>query len=171
MMVVVVMMMTMMMMVMMVMMMLMRMRMLMLIRNLTSKERLAQGGVVVVGPHLHGAQAARADASTRSGTVFHVTRLLTESECLGSTELCPLLELAQPLFTFLLVVLVLHLDIVLRETLGPVVGKELAVATIQDVHFGIGQLGILEVVDCPVTVTDKLCHAWGTEFRVFAVEH
>jgi hypothetical protein len=130
----------------------------------------AQRGVIWAGvKDTDGAETARTHAGAGGGTVLH-DALLAKGEGLGTVELCALLELAHALFTLLLVVLVVHLDVVLREALGAVAGKELAVATFEDVHLGEGELGVLEVVDGTITVADELGHARGTEFRVFTVE-
>lgn len=129
---------------------------------------MAQRGVVWAGiEDADSAEATRAHAVARGGAI-----LVTLTECVGlsAVELCTLLELAHALFAFLLVVLVVHLDVVLREALGAVASKEFAVATFEDVHLGEGELGVLEVVDSTVTVADELGHAGGTELRVFAVE-
>ena len=138
-----------------------------LIRKLTAEEGLVERRVVVVGARVE----STADAVTGSRTVFHGTRVLSESKSLSTAELCTLLEFTQTLFALSLMVLVLHLDIALREALGPVVGKELAVPTIENVHFGIGELWVLEVVDGAVLVADELGHAGGTKLRVFTVEN
>lgn len=99
-----------------------------------------------------------------------MTGVLSKGKGLCAVELCSLLELAQPLFALVLMVLVLHLDVVLGKALGPVIGKELAVATVEDVHLGVIELGILEVIDSTITVAYKLGHARGAKLRVFTVK-
>lgn len=131
---------------------------------------MAQRGVVWAGVEdADGAETALTHAVAGGRTVLH-DALLAKGESLGTIELCALLELAHALFALLLVVLVVHLDVVLREALGAVAGKELAVTTFENVHLGEGELRVLEVVDSTVTVADELGHARGTEFRVFTVE-
>lgn len=49
-----------------------------------------------------------------------------------------------------------HLDVVLGEAKGAMFGKEGAIATIQDVHLGIGQFGVFVDVDSTVLVADIL---------------
>jgi len=130
----------------------------------------AQRGVVWAGVEdADGAETALTHAVAGGRTVLH-DALLTKGEGLGTVELCALLELTHALFALLLVVLVVHLDVVLREALGAVAGKELAVAAFEDVHLREGELGVLEVVDGTVAVADELGHARGTEFRVFTVK-
>lgn len=131
---------------------------------------MAQRGVVWAGVEdADGAEAARTHAVAGGRTILHVA-LLTKSKGLSTAELCALLELTHALFALLFVVLVVHLNVALREALGAVASKELAVAAFQDVHLREGELGVLEVVDGTVTVADELGHARGTEFGVFAVK-
>lgn len=128
---------------------------------------MAKGRVGEFGTITDGAQAA----TSSSGTVLHLARLLAESICFGAAKLCSvLLEHAKAHFAFSLVVLVLHLDIVLGETLCPMAGEELAVATIEDVHFGVSEFGVLEIVDGAIAVADEFGHARGSQLRVFAME-
>lgn len=140
-----------------------------LVRKLTTKESLVQRRVVLFRTVESGGAHARASG----GTVLHLARvLLSKSEGLCTTELGSiLLELAKAHLTFLLVVLVLHLNVVLGKALCPVVGEELAIAAIEDVHFGVGELWVLEVVDSTVTVAHKLGHAGSTKLGVFTVEN
>jgi hypothetical protein len=130
----------------------------------------AQRGVVWAGVEdTNGTETAMGHAVARGRTILHGA-LLTKGKGLSTVELCALLELAHALLALLLVVLVMHLDVALREALGTVAGKELAVATFENVHLGEGKLGVLKVVDSTVAVADELGHARGTEFRVFTVE-
>lgn len=139
-----------------------------LVRKLTTKESLVQRRIVL----LRTVESGGAHARASGGTVLDLARvLLSKSEGLCTTELCSiLLELAKTHLAFLLVVLVLHLNVVLGEALCPVVGEELAIAAIEDVHFGVGELWVLEVVDSTVAVAHKLGHARSTELGVFTVE-
>lgn len=101
--------------------------------------------------------------------------MLAESECLCAAEwttasLGLLLDLGEAFLAVLLEVLILHLNIVLWVTFRSVLFEEFAVATFQDVHFGVGELWVLEVIDGPVFVADELGHEWGAVLGVFAVE-
>lgn len=131
---------------------------------------MAQRGVVWAGVEdADSAEATRAHTVAGGRTILHVA-LLTKGKGLSTVELSALLELTHALFALLLVVLVVHLNVALREALGTVASKELAVAAFKDVHLREGELGILKVVDGTVTVADELGHARSTEFGVLAVE-
>lgn len=49
-----------------------------------------------------------------------------------------------------------HLNIVLRNAERSVHGKESTVTTIQDIHFGVCEFGVLVDIDCAIFVSNKL---------------
>lgn len=95
---------------------------------------------------------------------------MAKGKRLSSAKLGTLLELAHAFFTSLLMVFVFHLDVVLRKALLSVLLEELVVTTFEDVHFGVGQLRVVDGIDLSVMLTDEFGHTWGTMNRVFAVE-
>lgn len=81
-----------------------------------------------------------------------------------------LLNLGHATLTSHLVALIVHLHIILWEALGRVLGKELAVSTIKDIHLWIGEVGIVGGIDSPVVAANKLCGKGCTVHRVLTVE-
>lgn len=81
-----------------------------------------------------------------------------------------LLDFRHSQFARLLVALVIHLDVVLRVAFAPVLGEEFAVAAIEDVHFRIGEAGVVGGIDVAVVVAYEFGCERGTVDRIFAVE-
>lgn len=63
-----------------------------------------------------------------------------------------------------------HLNIVLWKATDRMLCKELAVATIQNVDFGICELGVLVSVGSTILLADMTGHDGSTMCRVFAME-
>lgn len=96
---------------------------------------------------------------------------LPKSKSLMTEELLPLLDLGHAALAGQLMSLVIHLDVILREAFGAVVGEEFAVAAVEDVEVWVGESGVVGGVDITVVVADVFCGQRGTVDRVFAVEN
>lgn len=96
--------------------------------------------------------------------------MLPKGKGLGAVELGSLLDFAQTSLTGELVFLVSHLDVVLRETEGSVLGVERAIAAVEDVHVGVCQIRVRININGAVLVTQVLGHDGGTVSRVFTVQ-
>ena len=127
------------------------------------------GGELV---NLHGAETAstHTDGNVGSWAVLQLWGGLTECKGLSSAKLGTLLELVHALFTGELVVLMLHLDVVLRKAHASILFEELAVTTLEDVHLWVGESWVVHRVYLSVVLADKLGHAWSTVNRVLAVK-
>ncbi len=89
-------------------------------------------------------------------TVFHLLLVLSESEGLCSHELAALLlHPAQATFAGGLMLFGRHLNVVWWEAASSVIGKERAVASIQNIHFWVRKFGVMMSVCRTVLVTDE----------------
>ena len=111
-----------------------------------------------------------AESAGPSWAVLHLRRVLAEGEGLGAVELGTLLDLAESTLAGEFMLLIVHLNVVLRVTHGTVLGKERAVATIENVHIRVGKVWVSVDVDSPVLVTDVLGHDRRAVGRVLAVQ-
>ena len=86
--------------------------------------------------------------------------MLTESKGLRANKLGSLLllYLAHTKFTCISVLFGVHLDIILRKAALAILLVESTVASIQDVSFWVGELGVAFCIDCAILVSDVLGH-------------
>jgi len=99
------------------------------------------GGICVVAEREDVAAALR--AAKGGGTLFHVASMLSKGKGLCAAQFCTLLELIQSAFAGLLVLLGVHAKIVLWVAACGVCMIKRAVATVQNVDFGKGEVRVL----------------------------
>lgn len=90
---------------------------------------------------------------------------------MSSVQLGSLLHLAQSSLTSELMLLGVHLDVVLREAKTPMLGKESAVSTFQNVQVRIGEFRILIKVKRTIILADVFSHDGGSVGGVLAVKY
>lgn len=87
------------------------------------------------------------------------TRLsLTKSKCLSSSQTLARLQSTHLSFTSTLMFFIRHLNVCRRETPAPMLSKKAAIATVENVDFGVGQSRIVFRVGCSIFRTDKSGH-------------
>lgn len=105
-------------------------------------------------------------------TVVSILTVLAEGEGLRSAQLgSVLLELAHFALTGITVLLVFHFDVVLGEATLAIFGEESAVAALQYIYFGVGELGVTLGVGSAVRFTNMACHQGSSVSRILAVEY
>lgn len=99
--------------------------------------------------------------------------MLTEGKGLSTNKLGTLLvlHLAHTHFASVLMLLGLHLDVVLREAAVSMVLVEGAIATVENIGFGVGQVWIAFSIDSAILVSDVFGHQGSTVCRIFTVEN
>lgn len=97
-------------------------------------------------------------------------RMFSKGKGLGTVQLGSLLDFSQTSLTSELVFLISHLDIVLWETEGSVLGVKRAIAAVEDVHVRVCQIRVRININGAVLVTQVLGHDGGTVSGVFTVQ-
>jgi hypothetical protein len=81
---------------------------------------------------------------------------LANCKSLSTTKLGALTKLVHAAFTFVLVFLGIHTKVLLRETALTVRLEEGAITTIENVNFGIVELGVAMTVEFTIFITQEL---------------
>ena len=88
------------------------------------------------------------------GAIIHNLIVLTECVRLGSAELTPLLlHPSHASLASVFMLLIAHLHVVLRRASWFVIRKEGTITPFEDVHLGIGKVGIAMCIACSIAST------------------